>query len=84
MAVMRAHRFKLGQTVGIGLGSAGPAMPSGRYVVVRLMPSADGEPHYRVKSATDGREWALAEGQMRPVAVDSVSQATVRRDGNQG
>jgi len=84
MAVMRAHRFKLGQTVGIGLlGRAGPAM-SGRYVVVRLMPSADGEPHYRVKSATDGREWALAEGQMRPVAVDSVSQATVRRDGNQG
>ena len=71
MAVMRAHRFKLGQTVGIGLlGRAGPAMPSGRYVVVRLMPSADGEPHYRVKSATDGREWALAEGQMRRVAAD--------------
>ena len=70
MAVMRAHRFKLGQTVGIGLGSAGPAMPTGRYVVVRLMPSTDGEFHYRVKSATDGREWALAEGQMRRVAAD--------------
>ena len=69
MAVMHAHRFKVGQTVGVVQGSAGPAMPTGRYVVVRLMPSAQGEHHYRVKSATDGREWALAEGQMRPVAI---------------
>ena len=55
MAVMRAHRFEVGQTVGVVQGSAGPAMPTGRYVVVRLMPSAQGEHHYRVKSATDGR-----------------------------
>lgn len=65
MAVMHAHRFKVGQTVGVVQGSAGPAMPTGRYVVVRLMPSAQGEPLPR----QERDRWALAEGQMRPVAI---------------
>ena len=42
-------------------------IPPGSYVIVRLMPPVGGEPHYRAKSAVDGRERALLEGQIRPV-----------------
>lgn len=66
---MLSHRFKLGQTVTIVPGSAGRGMPPGQYVVVRLLPVAGGEPHYRAKSMTEGTEWAVVEAQMQPVAV---------------
>jgi hypothetical protein len=66
---MPNHRFKVGQTIVVPYsGRAAGVMPSGAYVVVRLLPPAGGEPHYRARSAADGREWALVESQMRPPA----------------
>ena len=42
-------------------------IPLGPYVIVRLLPMEDGEPHYRVRSSVDGHERALLESQiMRP------------------
>jgi hypothetical protein len=66
---MPNHRFKIGQTVVVP-GSAGAfgSMPSGMYVVVRLMPSVGEEPRYHARSTADGHEWALVESQMRPAA----------------
>ena len=34
-------------------------IPLGPYVIVRLLPVEDGEPHYRVRSSVDGHERAL-------------------------
>jgi hypothetical protein len=66
---MPNYRFKLGQTIIVPWsGHPTRGMPSGRYIVVRLLPLAGGEPQYRARSATDGREWALVESQMRPAA----------------
>ena len=66
---MPDYRFKVGQTIVVPwIGRAAGLMPSGMYVVVRLLPPVGGEPHYRARSATDGREWALVESQMRPAA----------------
>jgi hypothetical protein len=66
---MPDHRFEVGQTIVVPWsGRAGGGIPSGMYVVVRLMPSVGGEPRYRAKSTADGHEWALQESQMRPAA----------------
>ena len=40
------------------------AIPLGPYVMVRLLPMEDGEPHYRVRSSVDGHERALLESQI--------------------
>jgi hypothetical protein len=66
---MPYHRFKVGQTVVAPSGVRDALMPPGPYVIVRLLPADGGEPHYRVKSAADGHERALLEGQLRPVAA---------------
>jgi hypothetical protein len=69
---MPNHRFEVGQTIVVPWsGRVGSGIPSGMYVVVRLMPSVGGEPRYHAKSAADGREWALAESQMRPAREPS-------------
>jgi hypothetical protein len=66
---MANHRFEVGQTIVVPWsGRARGGIPSGMYVVVRLMPSVGGEPRYHAKSATDGHEWALSESQMQPAA----------------
>jgi hypothetical protein len=66
---MPNYRFKLGQTAVVPWsGHAAHGMPSGRYIVVRLLPLVGGEPQYRARSAADGREWALVEAQMRPAS----------------
>jgi hypothetical protein len=70
---MPNHRFEVGQTVVVPwIGQVASALPSGRYVVMRLLPLVGGEPRYHAKCAADGREWALAESQMRPAAAGPV------------
>jgi hypothetical protein len=39
-------------------------IPLGPFVIVRLLPAEDGEPHYRVKSSVYGHERALLESQI--------------------
>jgi hypothetical protein len=72
---MPYHRFQVGQTVVAPSGVRDALIPPGPYVVVRLMPVEDGEPHYRVKSAADGHERALLEGQMRPLIPKPAPEA---------
>lgn len=62
---MPYHRFKLGQTVVAPFGGQDALIPSGPYVIVRLLPLVGREPHYRVKSTVDGHERALLEAQLR-------------------
>ena len=63
---MPHHRFTVGQTVVVSSGVPDALIPPGSYVIVRLMPPVGSEPHYRAKSAVDGRERALLEGQSGP------------------
>ena len=69
---MPYHHFKVGQTVVAPSGVRDALIPRGPYVIVRLLPPIDDEPHYRVKSAADGHERALLESQIRPVAPESA------------
>jgi hypothetical protein len=69
---MPNHRFSVGERIVVPfMGRAAGVMPSGMYIVVRLLPPVSGEPHYRARSTHDGREWALVESQMRPAAADA-------------
>ena len=67
---MPYHRYKVGQTVVAPSGVRDALIPSGPYVIVRLLPLVDREPHYRVKSTVDGHERALLEGQIRPIVQE--------------
>src|SRR5256885_513377 len=62
---MSAHRFKVGQTVVAPWSGPERGIPTGPYVIVRLLPLEDGEPHYRVRSSVDGHERVLRESQIR-------------------
>jgi hypothetical protein len=65
--MMPYHRFKVGQTVYAPPGGLDALIPHGPFVIVRLLPLVDGEPHYRVRGTVDGREWAVLERQIRLV-----------------
>ena len=67
---MPYHRYKVGQTVVAPSGVRDALIPSGPYVIVRLLPLVGREPHYRVKSTVDGHERALLEGQIRPIVQE--------------
>lgn len=51
-------------------GGRDALIPSGPYVIIRLLPLVGREPHYRVRSAVDGHERALLEGQIRLVVQE--------------
>jgi hypothetical protein len=82
---MPVHRFRVGQTVVVPWSGPEGALPLGPYVIVRLLPLEDGEPHYRVRSSGDGHERALVESQIkvleeRPqVAVEVQRKAQKQR-----
>ncbi len=71
-----AHRFKLGDTV----VSFAPGIPLGPYVIVRLLPLIDGEPHYQARHK-DGHMRALLERQLR-VMVREGSREACASSGN--
>jgi hypothetical protein len=71
---MPYHRFKLGQTVVAPSGGQDALIPSGPYVIVRLLPLAGREPRYRVQSTVDGHERALLEGQIVPIVEEPDSK----------
>jgi hypothetical protein len=64
---MPYHRFKVGQTVVAPSGGLDALIPRGPFVVVRLLPFVNGEPHYRVRSLVDGHQRAVLERQIRLV-----------------
>ncbi len=57
------HRFKLGEKV----TPHSPGIPSGTYVITRLLPLVEGQPHYRARRTKDGHERALLETQVRSI-----------------
>ena len=71
---MPYHRFKVGQTVVAPGARASEGrdlhIPRGPLVVVRLLPLADGEPQYRVRSELDGLDRVVREGQIRLAAKE--------------
>lgn len=84
---MLAHRFRVGQTVLVPSGGPQGVIPLGPYVILRLLPIEDGEPHYRVRSSIDGHERALLEGQMklleaRPAKVEAPQPLRPRSRGS--
>ena len=72
---MLAHRFRVGQTVVVPWSGSQVGIPLGPYVIVRLLPMEDGEPHYRVRSSVDGHERALLESQI--IRPEERPQVTV-------
>jgi hypothetical protein len=66
LANMPYHRFKVGQTVVAPSEGRDLHIPRGPLVVVRLLPLADGEPQYRVRSEADGHDRVVLERQIRP------------------
>jgi hypothetical protein len=84
ITAMPAHRFRVGQTVVVPSSGPEGAIPPGPYVIVRLRPVEDGEPHYRVRSTVDGHERALLESQIRlpaerPAKVEAPQTRQTRR-----
>ena len=67
IGAMPYHRFKVGQTVVAPSGGRDLLIPRGPLVVVRLLPLADGEPQYRVRSELDGLDRVVLERQIRLV-----------------
>ena len=65
IGAMPYHRFKVGQTVVAPFGGRDLLIPRGPLVVVRLLPLADGEPQYRVRSELDGLDRVVRESQIR-------------------
>jgi hypothetical protein len=57
-----AHRFKVGQTVGLVASSRFGAR--GAYQIVSLRPSEDGTKQYRVKSKDEAYERVVAESDL--------------------
>jgi hypothetical protein len=60
---MTAHKFKTGQSVTMTANRL-QAVPKGRFNVVRILPAERGINHYRIKSATDGHERVVMEGEI--------------------
>jgi hypothetical protein len=60
---MAAYRFKAGQTVAM-LPRLGFGAPSGRFKIVRLLPTEGGNNQYRIKSVVDGHERVVRESEI--------------------
>lgn len=59
---MAAHKFRVGQRVRL----VAPLFePAGDYEIVRQLPDAYGEFHYRIKSADEPYERVAKESQLR-------------------
>jgi hypothetical protein len=89
ITAMPAHRFRVGQTVVVPWSGPEGALPLGPYVIVRLLPVEDGEPHYRVRSSVDGHERALLERQIMspqepPPKVEAPPARSARRRRQKG
>jgi hypothetical protein len=61
---MTYHKYKVGQTVNLIPNRLDRHLPSGAYTVLRLLPIEGLDIRYRVKSARDGHERVVLEGQL--------------------
>jgi hypothetical protein len=61
---MSEHKFRVGQAVEYFASKRFDRLAGGRYTVVRLFPIDGNTPQYRIKSALDGRERMVSEGEI--------------------
>ena len=61
---VRAHKYRVGETVYFNSPSFGRAAASGSYTVVRLLPSEGDDYLYRIKSAGEAFERVAKESQL--------------------
>jgi hypothetical protein len=61
---MSEHKFRVGQTVEFFPEPGVDRASRGRYKIVSLLPPAGNMPQYRVKSAADGHERMVREGEL--------------------
>lgn len=61
---MTAHKFKVGQTVIYTPGRMSMTASGAGYKVVRLMPAAEGQNQYRIKSSSENFERVAKEGDL--------------------
>jgi hypothetical protein len=61
---MPEHKFSVGEAVEYFASRRFDRLAGGRYTVVRLLPIEGNVPHYRIKSALDGRERMVHESEI--------------------
>jgi hypothetical protein len=61
---MSEHKFSVGEAVEYFASRRFDRLAGGRYTVVRLLPIEGNTPHYRIKSAVDGRERMVHESEI--------------------
>ena len=62
---MPHHSFAVGQMLEFDTGKFDGTNARGTYTVVRLLPNDGSDREYRVRSAGDGHERVVREGQLR-------------------
>lgn len=63
MKVMR-YKFKVGQSVSFAAGKLTLAGAAGDYEIIRLVPSDDGKPRYRIRSLAEPFERVATEAEL--------------------
>ena len=63
-ALLRTHKFTIGQNVRYTAGPFGRFGASGSFKIVKLLPSDGEEQQYRIKSATEAFERVAKESQL--------------------
>ena len=61
---MNLHRFRVGQTVNYTPASSGTVKADAVFKVTQLMPAADDELQYRIRSASEPHERMAKESQL--------------------
>ena len=67
---MSAHLYSIGQTVRLVSGRFLDHTGGGTYEVTRLLPHAEGELSYRIKSLNENHERAVRESQIELASGD--------------
>jgi hypothetical protein len=60
----RAHKYRVGETVYYTSPTFGRTAASGRYTVVKLLPSESDDYQYRIKSTSEAFERVAKESQL--------------------
>jgi len=61
---MSEHKFSVGEAVEYYGSRRFDRLAGGRYTIVRLLPIEGNAPQYRIRSALDGRERMVNEGEI--------------------
>jgi len=66
---MSDHRFKVGQTVSYTPGFSGSVKADAVFKITQLMPAADDELQYRIRTASEPYERVAKESQLDRVTI---------------